>query len=96
MTDKQVEEVREWIALTLAKDSGFFDSRGWDYLSESAQEVFGEKADQILAHPKLAILDDDQELPDGGFYETTAMYSEAVRILLKANFRRIIPREETE
>ena len=88
MTNKQVEKVRGEIKSILS----FLDG------SEPAEDqpnFSRDLADQILAHPKLAILDDDQELPDGGFYETTAMYSEAVRILLKANFRRIIG-EETE
>ena len=49
-------------------------------------------AKQILTLVKEAgyvKLADDQSLPDGGFYETTAGYSEAVRIMLKAGWRKI-------
>ncbi len=43
----KVEWDREKVALKLAKDAGFFDSRGWDAMPKPAQEVFGEVADQL-------------------------------------------------
>ena len=48
-TDKILDDARGKIALLLAKDAGFSDSRGWNYLPQSAQQVCGEQADQILA-----------------------------------------------
>ena len=42
-------EVEKQIAEELAKQDGFFDSRGWDYQPESVQEVYSNKAKQILS-----------------------------------------------
>ena len=51
---------------------------------EIAKKVMGRILE--LGYVKLA---KDQNLPDGGFYETTPLYNEAVRIMLRAGWRKV-------
>ena len=50
------------------------------------------KAEHIISLIKqagYAKLASDQSLPDGGFYETTPLYNEAIRILLRAGWQKV-------
>lgn len=105
--EKQKAEVREWLAIRLYEISHIgkvvlTDWLKWSELPDINKEIWRNHADQILSHPKLAILDDDQELPDIFDKETTAQFPVRKdghiiqRDMLKANFRRILPREVKE
>ena len=52
--------VREEIARMLC---GFLESVSWESTTGYGKGLCLEKADQILSHPRIAILAEDQELP---------------------------------
>jgi len=56
---------------------------------EYCNKCFAKQIVNLTREAGYVKLADDQSLPDGGFYETTPLYSEAVRILLKAGWRKV-------
>ena len=79
--------VREDIAKKLAVN------KGWEYglLSQPYRNGLLEEADQILSHPRIAILAEDQSLPRLARGEDPSLYSwqEGQHSLILHNFRRI-------
>ena len=52
---------------------------------------FAERIITLVKEAGWVKLANDQSLPDGGFYETTPLYNEAVRIMLRAGWRKVEP-----
>ena len=93
--EKQVEEVREWLEEVISNMRIKIAEQRYSYNPDlpNTKDI----ADQILFHPKLAILDDDQRLPEiPRFSYSYADYLRGQSDILQANFRRIIPREVKE
>ena len=100
---KEYKKVREKIARELHfldwdKEVGMAyrhgDSGDWDEQDDYLHSHYFELADQILSIEGLAILDDDQSLPEVHYIAGDRLYAESeikgMGKLLLANFRKVI------
>lgn len=80
---KRYEEIREWL-------KNILNMAGDPAETISFAEFWSA---QILDDPRIAILDEDQELPENPYF---GIYYKAQQDMLWSNFRRVLPKGDVK